>query len=67
MTREEFASLQKAFPTASTVWLDRMFDMEKDKLVHELIQHMEARTLRGILTNIQKDVIESREEDIYDD
>tara|TARA_R100000656_G_C3936881_1_gene125951 strand:+ start:354 stop:560 length:207 start_codon:yes stop_codon:yes gene_type:complete len=63
MTEVEYVALQQAFPDADRVWRDRMFDLDKDKLLNVMVQNMEPKMLHGIFLNVQKDIDESRAEE----
>lgn len=69
MTKTEYETLNEAYPTAMSVWRDRMFDlveendMDKGYLLDRVIEGMDYPTLGKILVGIGLDIIESREND----
>ena len=63
MTKAEYETLNEAYPTAMSIWRDRMFDMDKGYLLDRVIEGMDYPTLGKILVGIGLHIIKSREND----
>ena len=63
MTRTEYETLNRAYPTAMNVWKDRMLEMSKGDILAQMIEVMEYPMFGKILVGIEFDIIKSREND----
>ena len=63
MKIEELAAIQEMHPTALSVWMDRMHDLDKGQLIETLLAHMSAGELLETIGLIEADISESRSEE----
>lgn len=63
MNTEEFATLKQAMPNATTVWYDRMHDLNKGQLIETLIVHMDPMKFSILLDTINRDIEASRKQE----
>lgn len=63
MKIEELAAIQEMHPTALSVWMDRMHDLDKGQLIETLLTHMSAGELLETIGLIEADISESRSEE----
>jgi|TARA_R110000823_G_scaffold155200_1_gene286030 hypothetical protein len=64
MKMGEFLALKAEYPTAMSVWNDRMHDLNKGDLIETLVTHMDTKLLTKILVGIDYDIAKEKE---YDD
>lgn len=60
MNSTDLKSLKVQFPTALTVWYDRMHDLNKGQLIETLLVHMSPAVLGAYLAMIDNEVAKER-------
>ena len=63
MIKAEYDILNKMYPTAMSIWKDRMLEMDKGDILNQMIKCMEGPLLSRILVGIGFDITKSREND----
>jgi hypothetical protein len=63
MKLNEAEQLQKQFPTAWNVMMDRLWEMDHGLLIELLIANMSVGDCLVVIREIHKDINESREEE----
>lgn len=61
MNNDQYKTIKDQYPDALRVWYDRMFDLDKKRLIETLLTQSDATSFMSLLRQIDVEIQESRQ------